>query len=234
LQPDLIVVAAYGRIIPEPVLSLPPFGCVNVHPSLLPKYRGASPVTAAILNGDAVTGVTIMLLDRGLDSGPILSQEQVEVAHRDTTGTLTQRLAKIGARLLQRTLPRWLNKEVQPQSQDHGQATMTRKVEKEDGRLDWGRPAQELERCVRAYNPWPGAFTRWQGKLLKVWEAEVLEHPLKELPGVVGAVDGGKVGVVTGAGVLGLVRVQLEGRAVLSGVEFVRGARGFVGSRLPS
>ena len=235
LRPRVIVVAAYGKLLPPQVLALPPSGCVNIHPSLLPKYRGPSPVTAALLNGDTFTGVTIMLLDEGMDTGPLLAQERVAIALQDTTETLTHQLAQVGARLLMETLPRWVKGEVHPQPQDHTQASVTQKVEKRDAELDWSVPAPELERRIRAYSPWPGAYTRWHGRLLKVLESESCRGGEEQPPGkVVALSEHGAVGVVTGSGVLLLSRVQLEGRSALSCQEFLRGARDFVGSLLAS
>jgi methionyl-tRNA formyltransferase len=177
LAPDLIVVAAFGQILPPEVLRLPQHGCLNVHASLLPRWRGASPIAAAILAGDAETGVTIMKMDQGLDTGPILAQRATPIGPRETTGELSERLAVIGADLLVETLPLWLAKGIAPQPQDESRATMTHPLHKEDGRLDWRLPAEQLARQVRAYTPAPGAFTTWNGLHLKVLRASVLEEP---------------------------------------------------------
>jgi len=232
-QPELIIVAAFAFILPPEVLSLPRFGCLNIHPSLLPRHRGASPVANTILWGDEVTAVTIMLMDAGLDTGPILTQEEVAVDSADTTDSLTSKLADVGARLLVNTLPGWLAGELKPQVQNESQATYSRPITSEDAEIDWHLSAVELWRRVRAYNPWPGSYTWWQGKRLKVHEAVPFEGRasgtlgevvvLKEAPGV---------GVVTGRGVLGLVEVQLEGKQRMSIDSFVRGKRDFVGSYL--
>jgi methionyl-tRNA formyltransferase len=235
LKPDLIVVAAYGRIIPSEILNMPEFGCLNVHPSLLPYYRGSSPIATAILQGDEVTGVTIMLLDKGMDTGPILAQKSVSISVEDTTGSLTVRLAQVGAQLLVEALPQWLEGKITPQPQDEGRASYTKIISKEDGELDWHLTALELWRRVRAFDPWPGCYTWWQGKRLKVNETIPLAGGKPEETGKVVALPQGAkapVGVVTRDGILGLIRVQLEGKRVTSAEEFVRGQRDFVGSSL--
>jgi len=235
LAPDFIVVAAYGRILRNDVLALPPHGCVNVHPSLLPRHRGASPVAGAILAGDTVTGVTIMVMDEGTDTGPILSQEQMPVLPDDTTGTLTARLAASGANLLIRTLPSYLEGTMKPQPQEDSRATYTKATTKEDAHLDWALPAKDLWLRVRGYNPWPGAFALWNGKRLKVLEAvpvpklRVHAGEVVELPPAAPA----RIGVGAGEdSMLGLRRVQLEGKNETAAEEFVRGYRDFVGAML--
>lgn len=233
-RPEVIVVAAYGEILRRSVLSLPPRGCVNVHASLLPRHRGAAPVAAAILAGDRVTGVTIMLMDEGMDTGPILAQAEEPVRADDTAGTLTARLAELGARCLLDTLPRWLAGEIEPQPQDGSQATYAPRVTKEDGLIDWSEPAEVIERKVRAFDPWPGAYTYWQGRRLRIVRAGVVA-------GWCGADEPGTVldtaygpAVATGGGALLLRELQLEGRCCVGCAEFLRGQRGFIGSVLGS
>ena len=257
LTPDLIVVAAYGKILPQEVLDIPVHGCVNVHPSLLPRYRGPSPVATAILGGDKETGTTIMLLDEGMDSGPILASRTVPIHPSATTGCLTQSLFRLGAELLTETLPLWLKGEVTPQPQVPSQATATQKLEKAHGEAKWVDSAEELERRVRAFTPWPGFFTFWKGRTLKILSVAPLSVPLgparpveqiglspgtldllgKQLdPGRVVTLDepGIAAGVVTGRGILGLKVLQIEGKRPASSEEFMRGYRDFLGSRLPS
>lgn len=232
LAPDVIVVAAYGLILPQAVLDIPPHGCLNVHGSLLPKYRGAAPIPAAILAGDGETGVTIMLMDAGMDTGPILSQATCPIEPQDTTGTLTAKLAELGAALLAETLPRWLAGEIEPQPQAHELASYAPMIRKADGRIDWTLPAAQITRQVRAYQPWPGATTFWNGKPLKLLKAQPLpEVAVKEGPGRVLA-WGDAAAVVTGKGLLLLEEVQLAGRRPLPIGDFLRGQRGFVGSVL--
>ncbi len=235
LKPDLIVVAAFGQLLPRPVLDLPPFGCLNLHPSLLPRHRGASPIPAAILAGDEETGVSLMLLDEGLDTGPILAQRGIPIEPEDTAETLEAKLAKLGAELLVEVLPRWLAREITPQPQDEAKATYAPPLSKQDGEINWERSALELWRRVRAFYPWPGCYTWLRGKRLKVLEARPLPGGEGLKPGTVLALPGdAPVGVVTGEGILGLRRVQLEGKKPLSAEEFLRGRRDFIGQVLPS
>ncbi|MBM3957679.1 MAG: methionyl-tRNA formyltransferase, partial [Gemmatimonadetes bacterium] len=208
---DAFVVVAYGRILPGLVLAVPRLGVVNVHPSLLPRFRGPSPVQTAILEGETHTGVTIMLLDQGMDMGPILARSAPEpVRPGDTGGSLTARLFEIGARLLVRALRDWEAGAIAPEPQDEAGATVTRLLRREDGALDWTESAARLERQVRAYDPWPGAHTLWRGRNLKVLAARMAPEAAGEA-GVV-TVRSGRPVVATGAGGLKLVRVQLEGR----------------------
>jgi methionyl-tRNA formyltransferase len=231
MKPDVIVVAAFGLLLPKPVLDLPPRGCLNVHASLLPKYRGAAPIPAAILNGEQETGVTLMVMDEGLDTGPALATAAIPILPDDTTDTLTTRLSELGARLLAETLPRWIAGEVAPQPQDHSRATLAPKLDKADGRLDWSRPAVELDRRVRAFSPWPGTYTAWNGKLLRILTVRTAGHSSEQAPGQV-VKDAKGIGVVTGDGVLQLVTVQLEGKRAMRAEDFARGQPAFVGSLL--
>lgn len=235
LRPDVVVVAAFGQILPQRILDVPNFGCLNIHPSLLPSHRGASPIPAAILAGDEDTGVTIMLMDAGMDTGPTISQFVVGIEPEDTTASLTVRLAQAGARLLEETLPLWLDGCLTPQPQDESRATYTTTVTKRDGAIDWELSANELWRRVRAFNPWPGSYTRWQGRLLRIHEAVPLHKEGDAVPGLVVALGFGQppeVGVVTGDGVLGLLNVQLEGKRAIPAAEFLRGQRDFAGAIL--
>jgi len=229
-QPELIIVTAFGSILPPEVLSLPKFACLNVHPSLLPRHRGPSPVANTILCGDELTGVTIMLMDAGLDTGPILVQEKVGISFMDTAGSLSSRLADVGAKLLLETLPKWLGGELRPQAQDESQATYSKLITSKDAEIDWHLSAVELWRRVRAYNPWPSCYTWCQVKRLKIHRAiplgDVREGGLGE---VIALAEPPRVGVVTGQGVLGLCQVQLEGRREMSIHDFARGKRDFIG-----
>lgn len=232
LLPEVIVVAAFGQILRAEVLDIPPKGCLNVHASLLPKYRGAAPIAAAILAGEEGTGVTIMLMDEGMDTGPILSQATCPIFPQDTGESLSTRLAQLGANLLMDTLPRWLAGEIEPRPQDHSQATCSRIIAKEDGLIDWSQSAIEIWRRSRAYHPWPSTYTYWRGKLLKVIRVEALPHWSGEgEPGQVMALDEG-LAVATGEGALLLSEVQLAGKRALNIENFARGHRDFVGSVL--
>ncbi len=230
-EPDLIVVAAYGLILPQAVLETPTYGCINTHPSLLPRWRGASPIPFAILAGDTETGVTLMQMDEGLDTGPILTVRTLPIAPDETTGSLTAKLSKLGAELLLETIPAYLEGKITPIPQDNAQATMTRLVAKEDGRINWQTSAVYLERMVRAYQPWPTAYTFYQGEMLKILRASVMDSSAPELPGTV-LQHGKEIGVATGKGILILHEVQLAGKRAMSAGEFARGQREFVGSRL--
>jgi methionyl-tRNA formyltransferase len=232
LAPDLIIVAAFGQILRTSVLEIPPHGCLNVHGSLLPKYRGAAPIPAAILAGETETGITLMQMDEGMDTGPIIAQASCPIAPGDTTATLSERLAHLGADLLIETLPAWLAGEITVQPQNDAQATYCQLIAKSDGRLDWRLPAEGLARQVRAYIPWPTAFTTWQGKSLKVLRTTPLpDRRGEERPGQVIALDDGAA-VVTSRGMLRLEEVQLAGKRAMTMEEFLRGQRGFVGSVL--
>ncbi len=233
LSPDVIVVAAYGLILPPQVLAIPPFGCVNVHPSLLPRHRGPTPIPAAILAGDDWTGVSIMLMDEGIDSGPVLAQRKLEIAPQDTAGTLAVKLSQMGAELLVETLPRWLSGAIVPQPQREADATRTGLISKADGEIDWGLPAYMIWRRVRAYSPWPGCYTAWKGKRLRIDDALPMPGDRGE-PGQVFPLDEGEVAVQTGEGILMLLSVQMEGKKQMCADEFLRGQRGFIGSLLPS
>jgi methionyl-tRNA formyltransferase len=230
-RPDVIVVAAFGMILRADVLALPPYGCLNVHASLLPRHRGASPIAAAILAGDAVTGCTIMRMDEGLDTGPILAQATLDIRADDTTASLGARLATLGADLLVAVLPMWLEGAIIAQPQPAAGATFCRPIRKEEGQIDWSLPAIAIERMVRAYTPWPGAFTFWEGQLLKITRASVAEGVAE--PGRVLAYGGSAVAAVgTGGGLLVLEEVQPAGRRPLPIRDFLAGRRSFLGARL--
>jgi methionyl-tRNA formyltransferase len=239
-RPDVIVVAAYGQILPQPVLDIPRYGCINVHPSLLPRFRGASPVSASILAGYEFTGVSIMLMDKGLDSGPVLARAQIPISAQDTTGSLTAKLSQIGARLLLDVLPRWLKGELTPQPQNEAEATCSSPIAKEEGEIDWCLPAIEIWRRVRAFQPWPGCYTKWQGRRLEIVEAVPLPREGSFEVGQVVALtptierSEAAFGVCTGDGILGVLTVQLEGKRAMSAAEFLRGQREFIGAILPS
>lgn len=220
--PDVIVVAAFGQILRKAVLELPPHGCINVHASLLPRWRGASPIQAAILRGDAEAGVTIMKMDAGLDTGPMLSSRAEPIESDDTAATLSDKLAKLGADLLVETLPRYLSGELQPQPQPAEGVTEVSMIEKSEGELDFSSAAVELERKVRAFNPWPGAFMVWKGQPLKVHRAYVAKGGAQ--PGEHKVVDGNPA-VATTDGLLVLDEVQPAGRKAMPGKVFLQGAR---------
>jgi len=236
LEPDIIVVAAYGQILPQSLLDIPSGGCINIHPSLLPRYRGTSPVAAAILSGDPFAGVTIMLMKAKLDTGPVLLQTQTAISSADTTGSLSEKLSLVSAQLLLETLPRWVNGELLPRPQEDAGVSYTSLLTRQDGEIDWSLPAENLWRKVRAYQPWPGCFTTWRGKQLKFLQAVPLPDRKGIKPGQVVTLDlnNTEVGVGTGNGILGIVKLQLEGKKAMPSPEFVRGNRNLIGAVLPS
>ena len=237
LHPDVIVVAAYGRLLPTPVLNTAPHGCLNLHPSLLPRYRGPSPIVSAILDGETRTGVTLMLLDEGMDTGPIIAQKEFAIPPEANSETLTGQLFLEGAGLLMENLAPWVEGDLTAAPQDDAGASVTSLVEREDGRADWRLAAELLERRCRAYTPWPGLFTDWEGRVLKLLEVQPLESDVAPGKAGIGRVvaledEAMPVGVATGEGILGLRSLQLEGRRAVSAVEFLRGYSHFIGAQL--
>lgn len=226
---DLYIVAAFGQILPQRVLDQPRYGTLNIHASLLPKYRGADPIAEAILQGDRESGVSIMQLDAGIDTGPILCQRSLTLAEGETTGSLTTRLSELGAETLIDVLPPWIEGKIMPQPQDEEHATHTRMLTKEDGRIQWERSAGAIARQVRAYQPWPTAYTTWRGKLLKILATRPLDRQpaIPVAPGtalVRNDQTGQKIMVVaTGSGLLQIQRLQLEGKKAMNIDEFLRG-----------
>lgn len=226
LQPDLIVVAAYGQILPESILNLPRSGCLNVHTSLLPKYRGAAPIQWAILDDEPRTGVTIMKMAAGLDTGDILTQRETPITDKDNAETLHDRLAIIGAELLVETIPQFVSGRINPRAQIEAGASYARKISKEDGLIDWSRPARQIWNRIRAFTPWPGTYTFHSSggrkRLLKIHEAAV-ETTLSGTAGKILCAD--KTGIVVGCGEQGLriLSLQLEGGKKLQATEFLSG-----------
>ena len=233
LRPDLVVLAAYGLLLPPPFLREPRCGAVNLHPSLLPRHRGASPVAAAILAGDAETGATLMAMTERLDAGPVLAQRRVALDGGERTPELTARLFALGAEMLLETLPRYAAGEVVPRPQDEAAATYAPRMTKADGEIVWTEPAVLIERRTRAYDPWPGAATRWEGRRLAVTAARAEPNPGGLAPGRTRR-DGDGVLVGAGEGALRLLRVKPEGGAEMSAEDFLRGRPAFAGARLPS
>jgi methionyl-tRNA formyltransferase len=220
-NPGLIVVASYGQIVPRTILDAPILGSLNLHPSLLPLYRGASPITAPILAGDRETGATLMLMRPKMDAGPILAQEIVSIDPAETSAELEARLAEISARLLSHNLREWVNGEIQPIEQDERFATYTTRLEKSDGRIDWNRPANLIARQVRAFNPWPAAYTYWSGRLLKILRAHA--SPGWNYPGQVRTGEFEPFTVGTGDGLLSVEELQLAGGRPMAPADVLRG-----------
>ena len=228
--PDLIVVAAFGQILPQAVLDFPRFGAINVHGSLLPRWRGAAPIHAAIRAGDTETGITIMLMDAGLDTGPMLSKAVLPIESDETGATLHDKMASLGAQLLASTLPHYLDGSLPAQPQDDSIATYAPQIRKEEGLIDWSQDAQSIERLVRAFTPWPGTFTQWQGKQLKIHRGAVRSG--QAAPGHVLISDDQALCVGTSAGLYEIQELQLEGKKRISAGEFLRGYPDFAASSL--
>ncbi|RHS85888.1 methionyl-tRNA formyltransferase [Clostridium sp. AM42-4] len=233
LNPDVMVVIAFGQILPKSLLELPKYGCVNIHASLLPKYRGAAPIQWAVINGDEETGITTMMMDVEMDTGDILEKTVVKLDPEETGGSLFDRLSLLGGDLILSTLSKLEKGEITPVPQDHEKATYVKKISKSMGDIDWTMDAVSIERLVRGLNPWPSAFTRWNGKMLKIWEAKVLPDPDVKLPcgSVISASDEG-LKIQTGAGVLCVTSLQLEGKKRMDTAAFLRGYQVAAGSMM--
>lgn len=233
-EADIIVVVAFGQILPKEILTMPRYGCINVHASLLPKYRGAAPIQWAVINGEPVTGVTTMRMDEGLDTGDMILKEEVVLTPEETGGSLFERLAQTGAELCLKTLAAIEDGTAVYTPQDHTKATHTTMIKKQLGEIDWNKSAEELERLIRGLNPWPSAYTHLNGKTLKIWKAAVKEQEgnSQTEPGSVAEVTKDGLAVQTGQGLLKLLEVQLEGKKRMSIDAFLRGCSVEVGCRL--
>jgi len=228
LKPDLIVVVAYAQIIPEAILNIPHFGCINIHGSLLPRYRGAAVVQAAIQNYDKQSGVTIMLMDKGLDTGPILSQEAINLEPQETSTTLFEKLSHLGGKLLIPTLKSYIRGEIKPIAQDDSQASYVKTLTKNDGKIDWTKSAFEIERFVRAMNPWPSAWTKWNDKTIKITEVEHSPHLIEQYKEGEVFLDHDKIAVQCGFEAILIKKLQLEGKKEMSAEEFLRGNKDII------
>lgn len=219
---DIFVVAAFGQILSEEILNMPKYGCVNIHASLLPKYRGAAPIQWSIIDGEKETGVTIMQMDKGLDTGDILFQKKVPITEEETGETLFDKLAEAGAQLIVEALAKIEIGEVNPVKQDDNNSCYAKMLSKSIGKIDWNKSAVEIERLVRGLNSWPSAYTEYKGKQLKIWKAEVLPH-IEGNPGTIAKVTKDAVIVCTKEGALSLLEIQLEGKKRMSTKEFLLG-----------
>ncbi len=236
-SPDIVIVAAYGKILPEKMLAIPPFGCINIHASLLPRWRGASPVHNAILAGDTETGITIMQMDAGMDTGPILATKSLPIAPLDTTTTLLPKLASLGSEILLSTLSRWIKKEIEATPQDASKATLCQLIEREDGKIFWSESAETLFNRYRALSSWPGVFSFWRkdGSLLRLKFHEIsLQRHSPETQHSLGQVFeiGDSIGIQTGKGVIIVQMIQMEGKSPTPIADFIRGYPDFIGSVL--
>lgn len=235
LKPDLGIIAAYGQILPKGILDIPQYGFINVHPSLLPKYRGPSPIQAAILNGDENTGVTIMRISEKMDSGPILSQKEMEINQGETFLSLHAKLAKVGSELLLNILPKLSKGQAYFENQEENKATYTKILKREDGKIDWQLPAKNIERQIRAFDPWPGVYTMWNNLKIKIKKARLFHNPdgAKYPVGKVLVVPDNEIGIQCGDGdFLAIETLQLEGKKEVKAEDFLRGHDDFIGAIL--
>jgi len=232
LKPDLIIVAAYGQIIPKEILDIPQYGSLNVHPSLLPKYRGPSPIQTAILKGDKKTGVTIFLMDKKIDHGKIISSSQFSIFNKKISyPELSKKLAKLGAELLIKTIPKWIKGEIKPQVQDESKATYTKILKKEDGKINWSESAENIERKIRAFEPWPGTFTFWRKKRLKITEVEIKDLNKNLTPGKTFK-ENNLLCVKCKDKSLIIKKIQPEGKKPMNSEEFLKGNSDIINSSL--
>lgn len=222
-QPEVILLADYGKLLPPALLQLPPGGCVNVHPSLLPRYRGASPVQRALMDGEDITGVTLMLMERGLDMGPIIYQQEMEIGEEDDAGSLARKLAVLGGRLLVSKLPSYLSGDITPHPQDENAVSYAEPINKRDLLIDWSRKARTVFNQVRALSPSPGAYTYLRGKRLKILRAMPTSGGGKSPPGTIVVQEKNHLLVKAGGGALRLESLQPEGKKIMSAAEFLRG-----------
>ncbi|MBU1131929.1 methionyl-tRNA formyltransferase [Patescibacteria group bacterium] len=233
LKPDLIVVAAYGKILPPEILDLPANKCINVHPSILPKYRGASPIQTALMENEKETGITIIIMDEGMDSGDILAQKKVEIDATDNFISLSKRLAEISAEYLAEIIPQYLNNEIELKKQDNESATFCRKIKKEDGKIDWNKSALEINNQIRAFAKWPGSYTFFSGKKLELMICRLAEFETKKEIAIGQAFEKDKnVFVKCGSGNLEILELKLEGKNQCNIKNFINGYRNFIGAIL--
>ncbi|MET3682085.1 methionyl-tRNA formyltransferase [Alkalibacillus flavidus] len=235
-EPDLIVTAAYGQILPEPLLNAPEYGCINVHASLLPKWRGGAPIHYSILNGDSETGITIMYMVKALDAGAMLAQERVTIHEEDTVGDLHDRLSDVGRDLLLKTIPRLFAGDIEPEEQQHEKATFAPNITRDIERIDWSEPQETVYNQVRGLNPWPVAFTTYHGETVKVWAAEKVNQSTELAPGTIVQVDVNQgIDIATGdQKVIRLTQIQPAGKKRMNTIDFLRGSADFfqVGDQL--
>lgn len=229
---DVIVVVAFGQILPREILELTPYGCINVHASLLPKYRGAAPIQWSIIDGETVTGVTTMQMDEGLDTGDMLLKTEVPLEPDETGGSLHDKLSAAGAKLCVETLKALEEKTVTPEKQGETPTKYARMLDKELGKIDWTKDAASIERLVRGLNPWPSAYTSWEGKIMKIWSAEVVDRESKAPCGTVAEVTKTDFSVQTGKGLLKVTELQIPGKKRMAADAFLRGYKMETGTLL--
>jgi len=238
LAPDLIILCAYGQIIPQEILDIPKYKALNIHPSLSPKYRGASPIQSVILNGDTETGVSLMIMDAEMDHGDIISNSKFLISNKPTYKDLSKQLSDAGAELLIKTLPDYIEGKIKPQEQNHAQATFCKLIKKEDGKINWNKSAQKIERQIRAFQEWPESYADFNGKILKIIEADPVKSPTaingasSKKIGEVFLVDDKNLAVQTGQDILIIELVQLEGKKPVSARDFLNGHKEIIGTIL--
>ncbi len=232
IAPDLFIIAAYGLILPRDILNIPKFGTLNIHPSILPKYRGASPIQATILTNDQETGTTIMLMDEKIDHGPILAIKKIRIKNENSV-SLSKKLAELGANLLIDTLPRWFESQIKPISQNHQKATFTRLIKKEYGKINWTKSAQQIEQMFRAYQPWPGIYTIFNNQILKILEIELLNINHQYSSGKVFITEDKELAVACEKNALILKQIQLQGKNPITGKSFLNGYQKIINTILP-
>ena len=234
-EADVCVVIAFGQILPQEILDLTPYGCINVHASLLPKYRGAAPIQWAVIDGEEVSGVTTMQMDAGLDTGDMLEKAEIVLDKKETGGSLHDKLAELGASLCVQTLEKMEKKELNPQKQGDSPTAYAKMLDKELGRIDWSRSAEEIERLIRGLNPWPAAYTKWNDKVMKLWDSEVIDDESgfeTEEPGTIVEVTKKYFAVKTGKGLLKICALQIPGKKRMEADAFMRGYQITKGERL--
>lgn len=232
LKPDVMVVASYGLLIPKEILDIPKRGTLNIHPSLLPKYRGPSPIQQALLDDTKETGVSLMLLDHKMDHGPVIAQRKIEISKKDNRITLSGKLANLGTEILIKNLPLYLEGKIKPRAQDHKKATFTKILKREDGRIDWSNSAFKISRQIKAYLGWPGTFTSWQERRVIILEGEAIsQNRYRKKDGAVFEING-KLYVQCGEGILKIKKIQLAGKKPVTGAEFFRGYPKILGAIL--
>ncbi|MCD6096785.1 methionyl-tRNA formyltransferase [bacterium] len=233
-KPELFILAGYGKILPLEIINLPQFGSLNIHPSLLPKYRGASPVQFTILNNDKITGISIILMDEKMDHGPIVAQEKIKINPKSITAPeLSSKLAYLSAKTLLKTIPLWLNKKITPIPQKDSQATYTKIIQKKHGEINWNNSAEFIERMTRAFTPWPSAYTKWDNKIIKILKAKVVKNQIKKTtPGRVFLNENKEFCIGTGQGILIVEKIQIQGKKPVSAKDFLNGYQQIIGAIL--
>ena len=224
MHPDLIITAAFGQFLPQSLLDAPQYGCLNVHGSLLPKYRGGAPIQYAIMNGEKETGITIMEMVKKMDAGDMVAQEAIPITEKDDAGTIFDKLSQLGAKLLIQTIPQYISGEITPVSQEESKVTYAPNITREQEHIDWTKKASEIDCLIRALHPWPIAYTMWQGKRLKIWEAQVMDMETDNQPGMIISRDSQLLVACGEHTVLSLKLVQLAGKSKQSSDVFLNGA----------